>query len=555
MRRKALLLTLLLAVGLAICWPPSWTKGIRPRVGINEGRSVLNADLATPRGPGGNLVHGASHSPDAKAGAARNQIAKNYGKLPLSFEPNSGQTNGEVKFLSRGAGYTLFLTGDQAVLRLRCKSAIPSRQGPVTRASWPWAGGRKGRSTMSEPRKEDSILSLRLLGANPNATAGGADELPGKANYFIGSDPQKWRTQVPTYARVKYANVYPGVDLVYYGNQNGQLEYDFVVAPGADPSAIALSVAPGVLEEAQNSKIGKRKSDGETALRIAPDGDLIVHLRDGDVRLHKPVVYQAGSAALSILQKPNAESGLGAALWGSRTMVESRYAVTAAHQVRFALGSYDHTKPLCIDPVLYYSTYLGGAVFDTGYGIAINSSGNAYIAGVTASPSFPNATDALNGTAEDAFITELNPTGTAVSYYTYLGGSGADSAYGVAVDSLGDAYVTGWTQSGDFPTLTPLPGSINNTPGSGYTGPNSYAANYGTGFVAELPPGGASLVFSTYLGGQTGAGGVIPGGPVAGDKGQGIAVDPTCTSSACNVYVTGTTLSTDFPVTSQRLRA
>ena len=167
---------------------------------------------------------------------------------------------------------------------------------------------------------------------------------------------------MPTYARVKYSNVYPGVDLVYYGNQSGQLEYDFVVAPGADPSAIVLSVAPGVQEEGQNSRIGNQSSAGRTTVRIAPDGDLLVHLRDGDVRLHKPLVYQAGNSAFSILQNPNAHSGLQATLGGSRTMVESHYVLSASNQVRFDLGPYDHTRPLCIDPILYYSTYMGGAV-------------------------------------------------------------------------------------------------------------------------------------------------------------------------------------------------
>ena len=553
MRRNALLLAFLFVVGLAICWPPSWTKGILPTVGSKEGRAALSANLATPRSHDGILLGGASHSPDTRTAAGRNRIAQDYGKLPLSFEPNAGQTDGDVRFLSRGPGYTLFLTGDQAVLRLKSNSSIPSRQAPVTRALLQRGGSRKGQSTLSEPQKQaDAVLSMQLVGANPKVTTRGADELPGKANYFIGSDPQKWRTHMPTYARVKYSNVYPGVDLVYYGNQTGQLEYDFVVAPGADPSAIVLSVAPGVQEEGQNSKIGNRRSAGKTALRIAPDGDLIVHLRDGDVRLHKPVVYQAGNAALSILQKLNAKSGLGAALSGSRTMVESHYVLTATNQVRFVLGPYDHTKPLCIDPILYYSTYMGGAVSDTGYGIAVDSKGNAYIAGATSSPSFPNATDSLNGTAQDAFITELNPTGTAVVYYTYLGGTVADAAYGIAVDSMGNAYVTGLTYSGDFPTVNPLSGSVCNNPPAGYTGPtgpNSYAASYGTGFVAELPAGGASLVFSTYLGGSKGSGGVAGVTAVAGDIARGIAVDPTCTSSSC-VDVAGTTWSADFPVTS-----
>ena len=166
------------------------------------------------------------------------------------------------------------------MLRLRSKSAVSSRQAPMSRVSLQGGRSRKGQSTLSEAQNQaDAVLSMQLVGANPKVTMGGAGDLPGKTNYFIGSDPQKWRTHVPTYAGVKYSNVYPGVDLVYYGNQSGQLEYDFVVAPGADPSAIVLSVAPGVQNKGQNSRIGNSSSTGETALRIAPDGDLIVHLR------------------------------------------------------------------------------------------------------------------------------------------------------------------------------------------------------------------------------------------------------------------------------------
>jgi len=246
----------------------------------------------------------------------------------------------------------------------------------------------------------------------------------------------------------------------------------------------------------------------------------------------------------------------------NRKSIEAHYVLTAANQVRFALGPYDHTKPLCIDPILYYSTYLGGSVGDTGFGIAVDSQGNAYIAGVTQSPISPTAphtgpvspicgptgSSDPSGCASSprhAFVTELNSTGTAVVYYTYLGGSGTingDYGYGVAVDSSFDAYVTGQTDSGDFPTVNPLPGSIDNTPITG-NGPNLHAEHYGTGFVAELPPGGASLVFSTYLGGSN------PTEPSGSgpDVARGIAIDPSCSSSSCQIFVTGYTKSTDFP--------
>ncbi len=427
------------------------------------------------------------------------QWARLYAALPLSFEANQGQVDEQVKYLARGHAYTLFLTRDEAVLRLRSQKSVDSRQLQGTTGRW--------------PQTTESVLRLRLLGANSNAAVTGADELPGRANYFIGSDPRKWRTNVRTYARVRYENIYPGVDLVYYGNQDGQLEYDFVVAPGADPAAITLGV-------------GEHGSPRRSPLRIAADGDLLVPLEDGELRFHKPVVYQPGSdqrSPFSILQKQNAGPGIWDSDSTSRTEVDGRYVLTASRQVRFELGAYDPTKPLVIDPVLSYATYLGGSGGDIGYAIAVDSSNDAVVTGTTNSTNFPTTTGAGQVSSRgngDAFVAKLNSTGTALLYSTYLGGQGPDFAYAIAV-SAGNAFITGTTSSTDFPITSPGTSTtpFQPTPGGG-----------GDAFVAELNTTGNQLVFSSYLGGN------------GLDIGFGIAVD-----SSGNVYVTGSTQSTNFP--------
>jgi hypothetical protein len=391
------------------------------------------------------------------------RVIESYGKLPLTFEANAGQTDPQVKFLARGAGYTLFLESDKAVLALR--------------------------SATQKSRHENAVVAMRLVGSNSEARIEAADELSGKSNYFIGNDPKQWRTNVPTYAKVKYAGVYAGVDLVYYGNQ-GQLEYDFVVAPGADPKVIALDL-------------------GAAGLRIGKNGDLVVKLDGGEIRFHKPVVYQ-------LEQKADSS--------GNRTLIDGHFGITRKNQVTFQIANYDKAKPLVIDPMLSYSTFLGGSGSDQGVGIAVDSSGNAYVAGNTTSTDFPTTLGAFQPALRGfraAFVTKLNPTGTALVYSTYLGGSGYDFGYGIAVDSSGDAYVTGSTSSTDFPT----------TPGAFQTTCSGSCLN-SDGFVTELNPAGSALVYSTYLGGS------------ASDEGSGIAVD-----ASGSAYVTGGTRSSDFPTT------
>jgi hypothetical protein len=372
---------------------------------------------------------------------------ESYGKLPLSFEANQGQTDSRVKFLSRGNGYTLFLTGDEAVFLVRGKAsdvASPgSRQMPATIV----------------PRAS-AVLRMKLVKSNPAVKVTGADELPGKSNYFIGDDPKKWCTNVPEYARIRYEGIYSGIDLVYYGHQR-QLEYDFVVAPGADPHRIQFDV-----------RGAKRISRDDT-------GGLVLQVGGVELRWVKPIVYQEKN--------------------GTRQEIAAHYVFRHKNRVGFMVADYDLRRPLFIDP-LVYSTYVGGSGNDEGIGIAVDGAGNAYVTGQTTSTNFPtmNPLQPANGGGVDAFVAEINPTGSSLVYSTYLGGSGQDQAQGIVVDSSGDAYVTGFTTSTNFPTMNPLQPSN---------------AGGGDAFVAELNPTGSALIYSTYLGGS------------GSDGGIGIAVD------------------------------
>jgi len=401
---------------------------------------------------------------------AQTNILDQYGKLPLSFEANHGQTDSKVKFLSRGHGYSLFLTGSEAVIVLK-KTAPKTEEMKVL-------SGRELVKKRGGGAEEGTIVRMELAGANAAPRVAGAEELPGKTNYFIGNDPAKWRTNVPTYSKVQYEGVYPGVDLVYYGNQ-GRLEYDFVVAPGVDPNEIRL------------------KFYGAGKLRLDKKGDLLLGAEGEEVRFEKPLVYQE--------------------LAGEQKTVESSYVLASTNRIGFQLGEYDHSQPLVIDPVLSYSTYLGGSASDSGQGIAVDGSGNAYVTGSTSSANFPAASalqSTLAGTV-NAFVTKINASGSALVYSTYLGGGNQDFSYGIAVDGSGNAYVTGSTSSTNFPTANALQSTIRGSTNA---------------FVTEINAGASALVYSTYLGGN------------ASDAGRGIAVD-----ASGNAYVTGDTTSSNFP--------
>ena len=401
------------------------------------------------------------------AAAAETRVSQSYGKLPLHFEANQGQTHQDVRFLARGPGYSLYLTAGEAVLVL-------TQPNPDAKRDLRSTPERRG----TQPRGTPVVVRMSLVGAAPKPPASGREELPGKANYLIGKDPAKWRTNVPTYAKVHYREVYPGIDLVYYGNQR-QLEYDFVVSPGADPERIVLGF------------------QGGERLEINAEGELVLHAGGGALRQQKPVIYQE--------------------INGVRTKIEGRYVLKDAHRVGFQLAAYDQSRPLVIDPTLVYSTYLGGSISDDGYGIAVDAAGSAYVTGLAGSTDFPTASplQAAYGGGGDAFVSKLNAAGSALLYSTYLGGSGEDYGYGIAVDADGSAYVTGGTTSTDFPTVNPL-----------------QAANGGgtDAFVSKLDAAGCALLYSTYLGGS------------GGDGGAGIAVD-----AAGSAYVSGSTSSTNFP--------
>jgi len=402
--------------------------------------------------------------------ATRARIVKSYGRLSLSFEANHGQTDSKVKFLSRGSGYNLFLTSTEAVLSLR-------KAQPRDKAA---QGSALHKADKPEPA---TVVAMKLVGANPDPRITGANQLPGKLNYFLGKDPKKWHPNIPTYARVRYSNVYPGIDLVFYG-QGQKLEYDFIVAPGADPRAIALCF-------------------GQTPLKIDQNGDLALNAK-GELRLKKPFIYQD----IDGIRKP--VSG-GYVLYPVKNEKHT-------HRVGFKVAAYDRTRPLVIDPVLVFSTYLGGSSNDHGYAIAVDATGNCYVTGSTYSTDFPTQDPlfpSYSGINTDAFVTCLTPSGNALVYSTYLGSGSSDYGYGIAVGASGNCYVTGITCSGNFPTQDPL------FP--------SYSGNCDT-FVTCLSPAGDALVYSTYLGGTN------------YDKGLGIALD-----ASGNCYVTGETWSTDFP--------
>jgi len=436
-----------------------------------------------------------------KSVASQGKYEAAYEQLPLAFEINEGQSDPQVKFQCRGAGYGLFLTGSDTVLALN--RAEPRKEHSA-------AKGIKGVKGVAATQKTSDVLRFKLLGAKADPQIEGTEPLPGKSNYFIGNDPKKWRTNVPQYARVKSAQVYPGIDLVYYGRQR-QLEYDFQVAPGADPGAIRFTV------------------EGARKLSLDRQDDLVLEMPGGNVIERAPLIYQEVDG--------RRETICGG--YEVRPLAKADSKTAESFAVSFRVAHYDRAKPLVIDPALAYSTYLGGGggsmMGDAGEGIAVDGSGNIYVAGWTESTNFPITAGAyeglLSGTSSNAFVTKLNPklTGSAsLVYSTYLGGNGAldpslgDQAWAIAVDGSGNVYVTGYTTSTNFPTTA---GAFQTTPGN----------SYGTAFVTKLNPnlsGSASLVYSTYLGDSI------------EDIGGGIAVD-----GSGNVYVSVAQASTDFPTT------
>src|ERR1700722_13801248 len=368
------------------------------------------------------------------------------GNLPLSFEPARRKSKSEVSYLTRSGSYNLFLDSGESVL--------------------------VGKGT--------STLRTKLAGSDPAARLVPEGPQTSVSNYFVGNDPNRWRTSVPNFEKIRYVAIYPGIDLVYYGRE-GNVEYDWILSPGADSRRIRMVF------------------EGADRLRIDRNGDLVIKVGKNEYRHRKPVAYQeAGSKRIEI-----------AGAWNLHDKEGS-----------FRLGPYDHEKPLTIDPTLAYATYLGGTGTDYAYAVAVDSAGNTYITGGAGSTDFPTTSPeqgARDG-QNDVFITKINAAGTAKIYSTYLGGGGVDEGKGIAVDSAGNAYVTGSAGSFDFPLKNPIQGIYG---GSGDV------------FVTKIDAAGAALVYSTYLGGNS------------QDYGTAIAVD-----LAGIAYVAGVTFSANFPTVS-----
>jgi hypothetical protein len=395
--------------------------------------------------------------------------ATNFSNLPMSFERNDGQVSPEVRYIGRGLGYTTYLTDSEAVLVLAA---------PSVKTNYPSHGA--GMYPDAVAGGTTQVIRISLKGGNSSPGLAGADRLPGEANYFIGSDPHKWKTGVPTFGKVNYEGVYPGVDLSYYGN-HGQLEFDFTVAPGADPGLISLSY------------------EGVESIALAGEGGLVLKTVAGELPQAAPVIYQEEE--------------------GRKVRVDGEYVLREGRSVGFRVHEYDRSKPLVIDPVIQYSTLLGGTGGEAAFGLAVDSAGNSYVTGTTRSTDFPTVTPAQGATgggARDVFVTKINPTGSAILYSTYVGGSGDEQGIDIAVNGSGGAYVTGWTTSTNFPLASPF----QNFNGGGTDG-----------FLARLGPAGNSLVYSTYAGGS------------GDDVGTGIALD-----SSGNIYGIGYTNSPNLQV-------
>ena len=465
----------------------------------------------------------------------RLRIEVGYGNLPLSFEPNRGQTDSRVKFLSHAGHGTLWLTTDEAVL------AVGHPPRPIRPET-------KQTAATKEDQSAPTVLRMKFVGANAHPRISGEAKQPGTVNYFAGK-PTEWRTKIPVYARVRYRSLYPGIDLVFYGN-NCELEYDLVVSPGADPRRIKLRIS------------------GAENLRIDGDGNLVLKTAAGDVIQKKPRIYQRKGTSL--------------------VAVVGDYVINNKDEVGFRLGSYDRREAVVIDPVLRYATFLGGNSFDQGRAIAVDSSNRAVVAGTTVSSNFPATTNRgflpevfitkfdftgsrliysslligsildlgelglaldsagnayITGVVEsrafattpgafqtelhgdfDTFVTKLNANGTALVYSTFLAGNGRDGGHSIAVDSSGNAYITGDTSSRDFPT----------TPGAFQRNCKLFDVTCENAFVTKLNANGSGLLYSTFLGGSSN--GFQPG--------EGIAVDKTG-----NAFVTGFTEAADFPTT------
>ena len=398
-----------------------------------HGRRPLALRLLAAAAAAGILLQlGPAHASSEKARrsaapATKQQALAAYARLPLAFVANAGQTDARVRYSAQGAGFSVFLTRKEAMLALQ----RPGTQG----------------------RGKGAALALRFLGSKRNVAIRGERPKQGRVNYLLGNDPATWHTGLRTYERVVYRDLWPGVDLAFTG-QNGKLKYEFLVRPGARVSEIRLAYR------------------GPKRLSLDRKGNLRIRTSLGVLTDRRPASYQLVA--------------------GKRVAVRSSFAL-APHGRRYSFAvesAYDRRYPLVIDPGLGYSTYLGGSSDDFGDGLALDGAGSAYLTGYTSSANFPTTAGAFdttyNGGVGDAFVTKLDVSGAALLYSTYLGGSGGDFGNGIALDGAGSAYVTGETQSADFPTTA---SAFDRT----YNGARD-------AFITKLDASGAALGYSTYLG-------------------------------------------------------
>ena len=392
----------------------------------------------------------------AGATAAERGVAAQYAALPMRFEPNVGQTDSSVQFLARGKGFTMFLTPSESVIVLAQQQAKARDTGLLQNAE---------------------VVRMRFDGAAAKPRMVGLQPLPGITNYFLGNDPNQWHTDIVSFAKVRYSEIYPGIDLVYYGSA-GDIEYDFVLQPGADPALIRLSF------------------EGAKNLTVNLTGELVIAVAQGELRQKAPVIYQESAKGM--------------------TLIAGGY-VVRDKQVSFEVGDYDRKRALVIDPVLVYSTYLGGSGLDQATSLVVGPTGDAYVSGMTSSTNFPvqGMPASTNGGGQDLFVTKMSLAGNALTYSTYIGGVGTEVANDIAVSGAGTVYITGSTTSINYPVVTP-----------------TIAAQLGgtDAFLTKLTAAGNAIEFSTYWG-STGF-----------EEGTAVAVDP-----ADNAYIAGNTSAADFP--------
>ena len=408
--------------------------------------------------------------------ADKESILEAYGKLPLYFIENKGQLDPRVRFYVKTSGQTLHFTDEGIVFDL-FRSEKEAGQGTES--------AEKGRQTPGA-KIERLVFNLVFENAQKGVLIKGLDRQDAGINYFIGHDRTQWKTAIPTYKGIVYKGIYRGIDLKVFGNGR-DIEYEFIVNPGGNPDDILLTY------------------NGIEGLSTNGEGELLIGTAFGDLKETRPYIYQEIEGERAVDGSFEIRSS------ASRSQ-------TRKFSYGFQVGSYNLSYPLIIDPTLIYSTYLGGSSYEYGEGIAVDSSGSAYVTGRTASPNFPTQNPyqgTIGGGSYDAFITKLSSSGSALSYSTYLGGSSSDYGYGIAVDGSGNAYVTGETSSPNFPTQNPYQGTIG----------GSYDA-----FITKLSSSGSALSYSTFLGGND------------WDFGYGIAVD-----GSGNAYVTGRTASPNFP--------